>query len=203
MRRVITDLDGTLVKGSIVLNHAEYLENKGIIDTQGALEAWKLDIKNEKLIVDLAMAYQRGITGLTLEEIKVNDYMNTLTFEDLTDAVKELQGSNVLLITGSPSFLAEPFAEILETIFNCTIKVEGSIYGLENNRLTGKIVRPAFTGKQEIINENPNFKGSDVGLGDTFSDFPILKESKRKILVNPNIETVEKFKGTGLAIEIL
>jgi len=87
MRRVITDLDGTLVKGSIVLNHAEYLENKGIIDTQGTLEAWKLDIKNEKLIVDLAMAYQRGITGLTLEEIKINDYLKTLTFEDLSEEV--------------------------------------------------------------------------------------------------------------------
>jgi phosphoserine phosphatase len=201
--RIITDLDGTLVKGSIVLNHAEFLENKGIINTQGALEAWKSDQKNEKLIVDLAMAYRTGITGLTIEDLKVNEYISTLTFNDLTEVVTELKNSNTLLITGSPSFLAEPFAKVLEGILNCTIKVEGSIYEVVDNKITGRISRPAFTGKQEIINENQEFLNSDLGIGDTFSDFPILENSKRKILVQPNAETIEKFRGTGLAIEIV
>jgi phosphoserine phosphatase len=201
--RVITDLDGTLTKGSIVLNHALFLESKGIIDTQGTGNAWVSDRKNEKLIVNLAMAYRTGITGLKLDDLMIDEYIGTIKIAELTSAINELKGNDVLLITGSPSYLAEPFARVLEGVLDCTIKVEGSIYEVVDNRITGKITRPAFAGKQEIINENPEFENSDLGLGDTFSDFPILNNAKRKILVEPNQDTLEKYKSAGIEFEVL
>ena len=201
-KTIISDMDGTLVRGSMVLDHAVFLEQNGIIDTQGATFNWLNDMKNEKLIVDLAMAYQRAITGMSIEDIKISDFISTLSMEHLTNTANQLKNSNTLLITGSPSFLAEPFAKILEGIFNCSIKVEGSIYEIVNGKLTGKITRPAFTGKEKIISENPHFKNSMLGLGDTLSDKAIFENCKRNMLVNPSMETIKGYMNTGIQLEI-
>ena len=59
--RILTDLDGTLLKGSLVLGHAIYLHNKKVIDLGDLPNAWNSDKKNESLIYELAISYQNAI----------------------------------------------------------------------------------------------------------------------------------------------
>ena len=72
---IISDLDGTLTKKSLVLEHYGYLIKNGIVEDDGTYKSWSMDMKNEKLITECAMSYQRAIIGKSINELEVMDFI--------------------------------------------------------------------------------------------------------------------------------
>lgn len=196
---IISDLDGTLTKKSLVLEHYGYLIKNNIVEDDGTYKAWSMDMKNEKLITDCAMSYQRAIIGKTLEELKVVDFITEFVYNDdnwylevmeSLEVARDFGNTDIILITGSADFLVQPLCDILG--FDCF----ATIYkrDLKTDKITGDIV-PMF-GEQHkdnciIKNIDLHLYNDIVGYGDTASDFGIFKHCKRNILVHPTKETLE------------
>lgn len=194
---LLTDVDGTLTKKSIVLSHAGYLIEKGLINDDGSYQAWIDDMKNEKLIVAVAENYRHEIVGLTVEQMQAEKFISEFleneenwysTLGKLKE-LKEKENFEVYLITGSSDFLIKELAKKLDVNFFATT------YELENNKFTGNI-KGMFSEEQKSECITKNIVLSDyhyiIGMGDTVSDNGIFKHSDFKLLVDPTQETLEK-----------
>ena len=108
MKLILTDVDGTLTRKSLVLSHAGYLIEKGIIKDDGSYKAWSSDLKNESLIMAVAQNYRKEIIGLTLADMDAKNfvrgfYKNQNNWYSTLDEIEQriLVGDKVVLITGS------------------------------------------------------------------------------------------------------
>lgn len=197
MKKIIfTDVDGTLTKKSLVLSHAGFLIEKGIIKDDGSYNAWYQDMKNEGLIVAVAENYRSQIIGLKESDmqaqtfiidfyLKGDNWYNTLSM--LTKM--QNQGCEVSLITGSSDFLVKHLADILECDYHATQYLKD-----ENGCFTGEIIGMfSETQKDECIQNNYNLEEySEVeAWGDTASDYGLFKHASRKVLVDPTFETLK------------
>ena len=201
----LTDLDGTLTRKSLVLGHAGFLIERGIIEDTGIYGAWCEDMKNEKLIVALAQDYQRQLNGKRIEDLMVHEFIEDFlgdennwynTLEMLV--VARNFGDDVCLITGSGDFLVKELAEQLDFNWFATK------YHTENGILTGEITGMfADFQKDEVIRNNFDLSEYSVviGLGDTASDYGIFKHCDVNYLVDPNKETLEKLILKGCKID--
>jgi len=196
---LITDVDGTLTKKSLVLSHCGYLIKEGIIKDDGSYKAWEKDIKNEELIVAVAGNYRKSIIGKTIESLKPSEFINSFlssklenwysTLRELFHASETNYFDDIYLITGSSDFLVKILAKKLG------VKYFATKYFLdENNRLTGEI-KGMFSADQKDdciqCNINPNEYQYIEGWGDTLSDCGIFKYCNYKILVDPTKQTLE------------
>ncbi|MGL5962447.1 MAG: haloacid dehalogenase-like hydrolase [Cetobacterium sp.] len=203
---VLTDLDGTLTKKSLVLEHCGFLEANKVIDTFGAYENWKTDMKNEKLIVECAIAYQQAITGKRLEDLKIDTFCKNFlnNEENWYDTILELEGRNSLIISGSADFLVQALCKEIRSHQQFEmVNGQGSIYELKDGVVTGKIIKPMFSAdiKREVIQNVINEDMYIIGLGDTSSDFPIFEVSDYSILVEPTNETLHKIIEKNIKID--
>ena len=201
----LTDLDGTLTRKSLVLGHAGFLIERGIIEDTGIYGAWCEDMKNEKLIVALAQDYQRQLNGKRIEDLMVHEFIEDFlgdennwynTLEMLVTARNF--GDDVYLITGSGDFLVKELAEQLDFNWFATK------YHTENGILTGEITGMfADFQKDEVIRNNFDLSEYSVviGLGDTASDYGIFKHCDVNYLVDPTKETLEKLILKGCKID--
>lgn len=192
-KRVLSDVDGTLVKGSLVLQHAESMHKQGIINLGDLPEQWNADKKNEALIIELAEAYRDSITGMKVEDLGIENFLNTIC-SDKNNFYSPLQrlikmqklGHDITLVSGSPSFLVESFGN------RFGFKSAASIYAEDSlGRLTGEI-KGMFnaTAKREYVSSLRLNNKSDVyALGDTASDVPLFEVAGYSVLVAPNQET--------------
>ena len=197
MKKIIfTDVDGTLTRKSLVLSHAGFLIEKGIIKDDGSYNAWYQDMKNESLIIAVAENYRSQITGLKESDmqaetfitnffLKGDNWYNTLGM--LTNM--QNQGYEVSLITGSSDFLVKHLADILQCDYHATQYLKD-----ENGCFTGEI-KGMFseTQKDNCIQSNYNLKEySEIeAWGDTASDYGLFKHANRKVLVDPTLETLK------------
>ena len=201
----LTDLDGTLTRKSLVLGHAGFLIERGIIEDTGIYGAWCEDMKNEKLIVALAQDYQRQLNGKRIGDLMVHEFIEDFlgdennwynTLEMLVTARNF--GGDVCLITGSGDFLVKELAEQLDFNWFATK------YHTENGILTGEITGMfADFQKDEVIRNNFDLSEYSVviGLGDTASDYGIFKHCDVNYLVDPTKETLEKLILKGCKID--
>lgn len=205
---IISDLDGTLTSKSLVLEHFGHLIEKGIVVDNGSYEAWTKDVKNEKLIVECAMSYQRAITGINVDKLDVRNFVTDFISNDnnwyletleMLEVARDFGNTDIVLITGSADFLVEELAEQLGFDFFATIYKRD----IKTNTLTGEIV-PMFGAehKSEIIEKHLDLHlyNEIIGLGDTSSDYGIFKHCQTNILVHPTKETLEHLilKGTKI-----
>ena len=197
MKKIIfTDVDGTLTRKSLVLSHAGFLIEKGIIKDDGSYNAWYQDMKNESLIIAVAENYRSQITGLKESDmqaktfitdffLKTDNWYNTLGM--LTNM--QNQGYEVSLITGSSDFLVKHLADILQCDYHATQYLKD-----ENGCFTGEI-KGMFseTQKDNCIQSNYNLKEySEIeAWGDTASDYGLFKHASYKILVDPTFQTLK------------
>lgn len=197
MKKIIfTDVDGTLTRKSLVLSHAGFLIEKGIIKDDGSYNAWHQDMKNESLIIAVAENYRSQITGLKESDmqaetfitnffLKGDNWYNTLSM--LTNM--QNQGYEVSLITGSSDFLVKHLADILQCDYHATQYLKD-----ENGCFTGEI-KGMFseTQKDNCIQSNYNLKEySEIeAWGDTASDYGLFKHANHKVLVDPTFETLK------------
>lgn len=196
----ITDLDGTLTKGSLVLEHCGFLIARDIIKDDGSYQAWTKDKKNESLIFAVAENYRYQITGKTipslLPTVFVHEFLSRShnwykTLERLQ--IELSRGNDVIMITGSSHFLAETLSNELGFTDCFATKYHVN----ENKELTGEI-DGMFNeqAKDDCIQYNINIAeySKVTGLGDTASDNGIFKHSDYIILVEPTIETLTNIK---------
>lgn len=192
---VITDLDGTLTKGSLVLEHCGHLESLGVINTNGAFENWNADRKNEKLITECAIAYQSALAGVPTEKLDTENFVKNFIQNKNNWYQKTLEIANTnetIIISGSADFLVQELCKQLGKNY----KGFGSVYGVEGDKLTGKIKKAMFhaDAKREQITEilgTPNKETYVIGMGDTSSDKSIFNVGDYNILVEPTKETLE------------
>lgn len=206
---IISDLDGTLTKKSLVLEHYGYLIKKGIVEDDGTYEAWSMDMKNEKLITECAMSYQRAIIGKSINELGVMDFVTDFVYNDdnwhldvmeTLEVARDFGNTDIILVTGSADFLVQPLCEILGFDSFSTIYTRD----LKTGKLDGNVIGMFAEGqKSECIQKNIDLHlyNEVIGYGDTASDFGIFQYCHKNYLVEPTKETLEKLVLKGVKIE--
>lgn len=192
---ILTDVDGTLTKKSVVLSHAGYLINHKIIKDDGSFKAWSSDMKNESLIVAVAENYRKEIQGKEIKELRVKEFMSGFinnkdnwypTLKEL-EAIRTQDNIDIILVTGSSDFLIKELASYL----NCQFKA--TKYLLENNRLTGNVIGMfSETQKKEFVQKEVCLSHYEYieAWGDTTSDYGLFQYADYKRLVEPTKETL-------------
>ena len=206
---IISDLDGTLTKKSLVLEHYGYLIKNGIVEDDGTYKAWSMDMKNEKLITECAMSYQRAIIGKSINELGVMDFVTEFVYNDdnwhlevmeTLEVARDFGNTDIVLITGSADFLVQPLCEILGFDSFSTIYTRD----LKTGKLDGNVIGMFAEGqKSECIQKNIDLHlyNEVIGYGDTASDFGIFQYCHKNYLVEPTKETLEKLVLKGVKIE--
>lgn len=193
---ILTDVDGTLTKKSIVLSHAGFLIENKVIADDGSYQAWVQDMKNEHLITSVAENYRSQITGLKESDMQAEKFIHEFyineenwygTMNILKSRIKK--GYEVCLVTGSSDFLIKHLADILQCNYHATKYLKD-----ENDCFTGE-VKGMFseTQKDDCIQWNYNLNEYEKieAWGDTASDFGLFKHANYKILVDPTFQTLK------------
>lgn len=197
-RIVLSDVDGTLVRGSLANDHAVWMHEKGIVDLGDLPARWLADPKNEELIRDLAQANLKAIAGKSISELRVKEFMDEVvrtdgkfysSLEKLIEARE--QGHDVILISGSPQYLINDFAK------RFGFQGIGSEYHRNgkrrfNGRITGMF---GADSKRQIV-QQLNVERYDLveAYGDTASDKPLLEVADHSVLVDPTEETLLSYE---------
>ena len=193
---ILSDVDGTLTRKSVVLSHAGFLIEKGIIKDNGSYQAWQTDMKNESLIVAVAENYRSQITGLRENDIQARSFVTqffgkTENWYSTLGTLKKRQseGFEVCLVTGSSDFLIKHLADILKCSYHATEYLKDN-----QGRFTGD-VKGMFseTQKDDCIQWNFNTNEYDEieAWGDTVSDYGLFKHANYKVLVDPTLKTLK------------
>lgn len=197
---ILSDVDGTLVKGSLVLQHATTLHEREIINLGNLPGMWAADRKNEDLITELAIAYQKSITGMRIEDLGVEEFVDSIC-ADSNNFYSALQrlialkkiGAEVHLVSGSPDFLVKSFADRFG--FNTAAS---RYYVNDSGHLSGKLdgmfnapAKREFVSTLDLSSYNEVF-----AFGDTSSDVPLFEASSYSVLVAPNQFTREAIGAT-------
>lgn len=193
---ILSDVDGTLTRKSVVLSHAGFLIEQGTIKDDGSYEAWRVDVKNESLIVAVAENYRSQITGLRENDMQAQTFVNKfLSKKDnwystlLRIINKQKEGYEVCLVTGSSDFLIKHLASALKCNYYATEYLKDS-----KGRFTGE-VNGMFseTQKDDCIQWNFNINEYDKieAWGDTVSDYGLFKHAQYRLLVDPTFETLK------------
>lgn len=202
---ILSDIDGTLVRSSLVLENAAELHDLGHIDLGDVPERWRADMKNEALVRELAEGYREALAGRTVAFVRAEETVERLlaSDENFYSTLKQLvehkeQGHEVVLISGSPDFLVEPFAN------KFGFKFHASHYHKDSEgRFTGEVTLMAGSTAKQAVIEDLGLEDYEhiMGFGDTASDSPLLAASHRSILVDPTEETLEVMKVQKVRID--
>lgn len=191
---IVSDIDGTLVKGGLVLSHACYLHEMGLIDLGVLPEIWLKDQKNEVVIRALAEDYKEAIIGSNLSDIRVDEFVE-MFISDEKNFYSSMQvliegksdGADVHLISGSPSYLVSRFARKYGFTYS------SSHYSMYRGRFTGN-VRGMFDYDSKSVAMS-SLEVEDYhrveAYGDTSSDKPLFEKADYSVLVDPNEDTME------------
>lgn len=207
------DIDGTIFRNSLMIEHFQKLVNYEIIDPA----IWYTKVKKvymewerrfgdfEQYLEILAAVYLEELKGVdkaymefvAAHVIEVNGDMVYKYSRDQIEWHKK-QGHKVFFISGSPDFLVSKMAEK----YGVT-EYRGSLYEVdENNKFTGKLT-PMWDSKSKqrvinklIIKHNVDLKNS-YAYGDTTGDLSMLRMMGNPIAINPNkpfLEALSKDK---------
>lgn len=197
---VLSDVDGTLTKGSLVLDHAIYIHDKGYIDLGDLPDRWRADPKNEEIIVELAEKYREDIAGLKVEDLHVEEFLDDYEkiegkFYSTLDQLKDFKekGWEVQLISGSPDFLVKPFAERngfygkgSEYFTDDEGKLTGDIEGMFGHEAKEGYIKKLVVSRFKRV----------LAFGDTASDVPLFDSAHHSTLVDPSETTAANVKAS-------
>ncbi|KAB3537688.1 HAD-IB family hydrolase [Alkaliphilus pronyensis] len=207
---VFIDIDGTLYRNSLMLEHFQKLIRYEIIDPA----IWYRDAKKsflnwdqrkgyyEDYLIEVAAIYLESMKGLNRKEI---DFISNQVIEMKGDRVyrytreqiiwHKKQGHKIFFISGSPDYLVEKMAEK----YGVT-DFKGTQYLVdENNVFTGEIAQMwDSSNKHNAITEflqhyNLSLENS-YSYGDTNGDFAMLKLVGNPVAINPAKELLLKIK---------
>jgi HAD superfamily phosphoserine phosphatase-like hydrolase len=190
---VLSDVDGTVVRGSLVLQHAISLHDSGVINLGDLPAIWRSEMKNENNITNLAVAYQQAITGMHLEDLNVEGFVDSICsnsanfYSSLPRLIAMRKaGAEVILVSGSPDFLVGNFGKRFGFGFAASKYITDS-----EGKLTGKIEGMFSAPAKRAFVSSMNLAGyRDIfAFGDTSSDVPLFEAASYSVLVDPNEET--------------
>jgi HAD superfamily hydrolase (TIGR01490 family) len=214
-KMAIFDVDGTIFRSSLLIEFTEALIDKNIFKDASrkiykkAYKNW-LDRKGsyEDYISGVVHAFDKNLPGVKFLDFSkiaksVASFHKDRVYRYTRDVVRDLKkrGYYLLAISNSPKIILDEFCSNLG--FN---KVYGRIYEVDKQgRFTGKtLFEDLVSDKSKILiraveKGNFTFKGS-VGVGDTESDIPFLKEVEKPICFNPNKKLFDYARKAGWKI---
>ncbi|HLS53357.1 MAG TPA: HAD-IB family hydrolase [Tissierellaceae bacterium] len=204
------DIDGTIFRNSLMIEHFQKLINFEVIDPA----IWYTKIKKvysewesrfgdfEEYLEKLAEVYIEELKGINRSYI---EFIATHVIEVNGDMVYKFsreqiewhkkQNHKIFFISGSPDFLVSKMAEKYEVT-----EYRGTLYKVdENNKFTGEIEKMWNSENKElVINEFIEKYKVDLensyAYGDTTGDLSMLKMVGNPVAINPNRELVDVIK---------
>ncbi len=204
------DIDGTLYRNSLMIQHFKKLIKYEIIDpvvwhdkVKRTYDEWKTRSGSyENYLEELAEIYINELKGLKITDLDfVNDQVIKLSGDIVYRYTRYIinchlkKNHKVFFISGSPEFLVKKMAEKYRVT-----DFQGSKYILDDNGLfTGKVIKMwKSNNKEKILDKfvrkyNINLEES-FSYGDTQGDFSMLKMTGNPFAFNPNKELIRAIK---------
>ena len=201
------DIDGTLYRNSLMIQHFKKLIKYEVIDPA----IWHNHVKHtysewekrygdfEDYLEELADYYVRELKGINKDYISfIANQVIKLNGDKVYKYTRsriewhKKMGHKVFFISGSPDFLVEKMAEK----YGVT-EYRGSEYVVdEKNNFTGEIIRMWDSyNKQRTIDEFVNKYDVNLDLsysyGDTVGDLSMLRMVGNPVAINPNMELID------------
>lgn len=197
------DIDGTIYRNSLMVEHFKKLIKYEIIDEKAWVDStrdifiiWdKRQGNYDDYLQNLCDLYVKSLIGLdksdidfaTKQVIKLKaERVYTYTRSRIKWHLE--QGHKVIFISGSPDFLVEKMAEK----YNVT-DYKGSQYVFENNTFTGKVI-PMWDSRSKMKAMDYFIEKYNIDLeksyayGDTNGDITMLQRVGNPIAINPTQE---------------
>lgn len=204
------DIDGTLFRNSLMIQHFKKLIRYEIIDpsiwynkVKPVYEEWEKRFGDfEYYLETLAEVYIEELKGVNKPYIEfiasqVINVSGDMVYRYSRDQIEwhKKKGHKVFFISGSPDFLVSKMAEK----YGAT-ECRGTAYLVdESNNFTGEIIRMWDSeNKQRTLDEfvkkyNVDLKNS-YAYGDTVGDLSMLKMVGNPVAINPNREFLLKLR---------
>ncbi|SCY65870.1 HAD family hydrolase [Alkaliphilus peptidifermentans] len=207
---VFIDIDGTLYRNSLMLEHFQKLIRYEIIDpaiwhkeAKKAFHSWDQRRGDyEDYLIEVAAIYLASMKGLNRQEM---DFISNQVIEMKGDRVyrytrdqiiwhKE-QGHNIFFISGSPDYLVEKMAEK----YGVT-DFKGTQYLIdENGMFTGEIAQMWDSSNKhsaiiEFVQQYNLSLADSYSYGDTNGDLAMLELVGNPVAINPAKELLLKIK---------
>lgn len=204
------DIDGTLFRNSLMIQHFKKLIRYEIIDpsiwynkVKPVYEEWEKRFGDfEHYLETLAEVYIEELKGVNKPYIEfiasqVINVSGDMVYRYSRDQIEwhKKKGHKVFFISGSPDFLVSKMAEK----YGAT-ECRGTAYLVdESNNFTGEIIRMWDSeNKQKTLDEfvkkyNVDLKNS-YAYGDTVGDLSMLKMVGNPVAINPNREFLLKLR---------
>jgi len=204
------DIDGTLYRGSLMIQHFKKLIKYEVLDPL----VWHNQVKKthddwkrrngyyEDYLEELAEIYINELKGMKISDMEfIQDQVINLSGDIVYRYTRYIvnhhleQNHKVFFISGSPEFLVKKMADK----YNVT-DYRGSKYILDEDGLfTGNVIKMwKSNNKEKVINEFA--KKYDINLdnsfsyGDTQGDYCMLRMTGHPIAFNPNYELLKTIK---------
>ncbi|WP_026478036.1 HAD family hydrolase [Alkaliphilus transvaalensis] len=208
---VFIDIDGTLYRHSLMLEHFKKLLKYEIIDpaiwhniAKKAFHDWDKRRGNfEDYLLEVAEIYLNSMRGLNRKEMEftisqVIELKGDRVYRYTRDQIErhKKQGHKVFFISGSPDYLVSKMAEK----YGVTDYRATTYYVDEKGNFTGEIA-PMWdsVNKEKAIREIVEKHDIDLKIsyayGDTQGDFAMLKQVGNPVAINPAQELLTNIKG--------
>ena len=197
------DIDGTIYRNSLMVEHFKKLIKYEIIDekawvdnTRDIFIIWdKRQGNYDDYLLNLCDLYVESLIGLDKSDIDfaTNQVIKLKAERVYTYTRSRIkwhleQGHKVIFISGSPDFLVEKMAQK----YNVT-DYKGSHYVFENNTFTGKVI-PMWDSQSKMKAMDDFIEKYNIDLeksyayGDTNGDITMLQRVGNPIAINPTQE---------------
>lgn len=201
------DIDGTIFRNSLMIEHFKKLVSFEVIDEviwhtkiKKPYKEWEKRYGNfEKYLEILADVYVEELKGIDRDYVAfiaahVIDVNGDMVYKYSRDMLKwhKEQGHKIFFISGSPDFLVSEMAKRYKAD-----EYRGSIYCVdENNKFTGEIKRMWDSNSKEkalkeLIEKYDIDLENSYAYGDTTGDVSMLKMMGKPVAINPNYELLE------------
>jgi HAD superfamily hydrolase (TIGR01490 family) len=204
------DIDGTLHRDSLMMEHFKRLIRYEIIDpnywyshAQKAFQDWDKRMGNyEDYLLEVAEIYLKSMKGQNKNYI---DFIVQQVIETKGDRVyrytrdqifwHKKQGHKVIFISGSPDYLVEKMAQKYEVDdFRATVYIVD-----KDNNFTGHIQRMWDSNSKsvaltELVEQHDIDLEASFAYGDTKGDLSVLKAVGNPVAINPARELLLEIK---------
>lgn len=221
MKAAFFDIDGTLFRNSLMIEHFKKLIKYEVIDIAVWIEEVRDPFYNwsirrgdyEMYLLDVARAFTNSLKGkdmqviefISRQVIKMN-WEKTYVYTRQRLHWHQEQGHGIFFISGSPDFLVSRMAQR----YSAT-DYRASIYVMDRNRFSGEVIPMwDYASKEGAILDLVNRYTIDLeesyAYGDTSGDLTMFRHSAHAIAMNPNqrlFEEIMKDEALRQKVEIV
>ncbi len=201
MKAAFFDIDGTLFRNSLLVEHFKKLIKYEVID----ISVWIEEVRNpfnkwsqrkgdyEEYLVEVSQAFKNSLEGIDQSVIDfISDQVIEINWEKTYVYTRERlrwhqdQGHGVFFISGSPDFLVSRMSEKYGAK-----DYKASTYVMKDGKFTGEVI-PMWDYDSKLLSLKDLVRTYDIDLsesysyGDTSGDLTLLSMTGHPIAMNPN-----------------